>query len=464
MTTKTQPEPSDARIEEMLRGRAGDGTPRELLAAITAAVEGTTQSPRQLRTRVTPRGRGSTGLLLVAATIAVAALGSALVGGTILRTPDQRQATNEAIQPSGPPTAPTPTPSVTPPPAVARDFGMEARVVPYVFSDDIGWVATAKSLYRTTDGGRTWSDRTPRHNGGAATSLVVDADTAFFGWDDGKGVSIASTHDAGVTWMTSTLDREGAPLPPLVLFGTASDGSVTFFDTTDVSPARVHAYASSDGGQTWQGPTAGTFPARQAKPGGWGGGSIWLNVGKADGVPFDDRLWLSTDGGVTWKARHFPTADFAPARELKWVAGPPWFEAGGRIVIAISSVDGSGLFRSDDDGQSWELLKSWTEPSSAFEPIRLSSDEWLLVSQDGTSVMSTADAGGHWRTIAGDHAISYLSGPTFASLDHGWALHGCNRHNTIGIDRGPDPYCDGNTLRSILLETTDGGKTWHRLR
>ncbi len=130
--------------------------------------------------------------------------------------------------------------------------------------------------------------------------------------------------------------------------------------------------------------------------------------------------------------------------------------------MAIGSVDAMGLFRSDDDGATWELLKS-DRSSAGFEQIRISSDEWLLVSVDATSIMSTADAGAHWRTIAGDHPISFLSSPTFASRDHGWALHGCNRHQTIGITRRPDPYCDGNTLASVLLETTDGGKTWQPL-
>jgi photosystem II stability/assembly factor-like uncharacterized protein len=466
MTSDTQREPSDATIEAMLRRRGGGGTPPDLVSAISTAVDVTPQLPRQLRTRLARPGRGGIGPLLVAATIGLVALGAAIAGGTRFTAQDQRPTTEAALAaalPSGTPITPTASPSsAATPPAVVHDFGMEARVVPYLFSDDVGWVATGTSLYRTTDGGRTWSDRTPRHGGAVVAIFVVDADTAFVGWDDGHGVSIASTHDAGVAWMTSTLDAENSTLAPLVLFGTATNGTVTFFDTTDASPARVHAYRTSDGGQTWHGPTAGTFPARQVKPGGWGGGMIWLNVGQADGVPFDDRLWLSTDGGVTWNARRFPTAGFAPAGELKWVTGAPWIEADGRIVIAIGSVDAMGLFRSDDDGRTWALLKS-DRSSAGFEPIRISTDEWVLVSGDGTSFMSTADAGGHWRTIAGDHAISFLSYPTFASRDHGWALHGCNRHQAISIDRGPDPYCDGNTLASVLLETTDGGKTWQRL-
>jgi photosystem II stability/assembly factor-like uncharacterized protein len=93
----------------------------------------------------------------------------------------------------------------------------------------------------------------------------------------------------------------------------------------------------------------------------------------------------------------------------------------------------------------------------------LSTDEWVLVGGDGTSVLSTTDAGASWRTITGERPIHYLSNPTFASPDHGWALHDCERGKITGLGRGPDPYCDGNTLATVLLETTDGGKSWNPL-
>jgi photosystem II stability/assembly factor-like uncharacterized protein len=462
MTKNTRPEPSDARVEEMLRVRAGDGTPRDLVAAISTAIETTRQSPRRLRARLAPRGRGNAGVLLAAAVIVGAAVGSAIIGGTKLTAPDRAQATDDVVQSPPSSSAPaSPRPSAAAPAGVAHDFGKEPALVPYLFSDDVGWVTTATSVYRTMDDGRTWVDLTPQHVGPLAGTLVVDASTAIVASGEGPNVSIAATHDAGATWTTSTVN-DGA-YGPLLLFSSTTDGTVTFFDTTYAMAAHVHVYRTTDGGRTWSGPTPGTFPARQVKPGGWGAGAIWLNEGKADNAPFDDRLWVSTDGGVTWPARRFPTTDFAQPGELKWVAGSPWFGAGGQIVMAISNGDKGALFRSDDDGQSWQLVKSWTEPGSGYVPLRLSSDEWVLVGGDGTSVLSTTDAGASWRTITGERPIHYLSNPTFASPDHGWALHDCERGKITGLGRGPDPYCDGNTLATVLLETTDGGKSWNPL-
>ena len=461
MTMNTRPEPSDARVEEMLRLRAGDGTPRDLVAAISTAIETTPQSPRRLRARLAPRGRGNAGVLLVAAVIVGTAVGSTIIGGTKLTAPDRAQATIDVVQSPPSSSGPaSPKPSAAAPVGVAHDFGKENAVVPYLFSDDVGWVATATSVFRTTDDGRTWVDLTPQHAGPLAASLVVDATTAIVASGEGPKVSIAATHDAGATWTTSTVSGGAYPF---LLFSSTTAGTLTFFDTTYALAAHVHVYRTTDGGRTWSGPTPGTFPALQVKPAGWGDGAIWLNEGKADNVPFDDRLWLSTDGGVTWPARRFPTTDFAQPGELKWVAGSPWFGAGGQIVMAISNGDEGGLFRSDDDGRSWHLVKSWTEPGSGYVPLRLSSEEWVLVGGDGTSVLSTTDGGAQWRTITGDRPINYLSNPTFSSPDHGWALHGCDRLKVTGIERGPDPYCDGNTLASVLLETTDGGKSWNPL-
>jgi photosystem II stability/assembly factor-like uncharacterized protein len=465
MTTNTQTDPSDVRLERMLRQRAGDAAPRDLVAAISSALDGTPQSPRRLRTRLAPRGsgRGNPGLILVAAAAVLTALGAAIVGGTNLMRPDQRPTTNQVVEtPTSSTVTTSPNPSAAAVHAVAHDFSMEPQVTAHLVTDDIGWVATATSLYRTTDGGHTWADLTPPHPGSSIASSVVDADTAIVTWGTGHGIAIAWTHDAGASWTTSTVDDTGA-WGPLLQFPSATDGMLTFFDKADVTPARVHVYRTTDGGRTWDGPTAGTFPVGEIKPGGWGGGAIWLNVGKADNVPFDNRLWLSTDGGVTWPARHFPTASFVKAGDLKWVSGPPLSVDASRIVINISNGDTDGVFRSDDNGQTWRLLKSASELHGAYDPLRLSSDTWMLVSEDGTSVLSTTDAGDHWRTVAGDRPILFLGNPTFASPDHGWAVHDCDRRQTFHIGHGPDPLCDGNTLLTVFLETTDGGKSWRPL-
>jgi photosystem II stability/assembly factor-like uncharacterized protein len=462
MNTNSHPELLDSSLETMLRQRAGNGAPSGLIVSIATAIDAMPQAPRRLRTRLAPRRRGGAGLVLVAAIVGISALGVAIVGGARLTSPDQRRTTNDPIASpasSGPATSPKRSALIVA--GVAHDFGAERQLVPYLFGDGVGWIATRTSLFRTTDGGRTWTDRTPRHAGAMIANLVIDANTGVVGWGDGQSVSIATTHDAGVTWTTSILKSETtAPLP---LFSSATTGTLTFFDTADRSPVGLHVYRTSDGGQTWDGPMAGTLPASQSKPAGSGAGVIWMNVGKVDNIPFNERLWVSLDGGLTWPVRHFPDPPFAPSGMLKWVIGPPVFEADGAIVLAVSDGGSTGVFRSADDGQTWQMLQSWQDTATggvAFIP--LSPTGWVLADGVGTEVISTTDGGDHWRPIKGDRPIFWLV-TSFATPDHGWAAHACNRNPNPVINRGPDPFCDGNTLTSVLLETTDGGKSWHLL-
>jgi hypothetical protein len=52
---------------------------------------------------------------------------------------------------------------------------------------------------------------------------------------------------------------------------------------------------------------------------------------------------------------------------------------------------------------------------------------------------------------------------SYASPTHAWTFHGCSRKPRPFGTKRPDPWCDGNTLASLLLETTDGGRSWHPL-
>jgi photosystem II stability/assembly factor-like uncharacterized protein len=185
---------------------------------------------------------------------------------------------------------------------------------------------------------------------------------------------------------------------------------------------------------------------------------MWLNLGKADNAPFDDHLWISFDGGVTWPQRTFPTGANVPRGELKWLASPPLVDDTGRLVVLVSTIDGDGLFGSRDDGQTWQPIRWFPDDPSALSVQWLPSGEWVLT--NGTDVWSTADGGASWRHVVADDPIYGLS-PTFVSTDHAWSDHACDRRAYLRHE--PDPLCDGNTKTGFLLETTDGGKSWHQL-
>ena len=182
-----------------------------------------------------------------------------------------------------------------------------------------------------------------------------------------------------------------------------------------------------------------------------------FNDGKADNKPFNDQLWLSMDGGLTWKPRTFPIDSVSPAGVLKNLSGMPWIGNDGQIVLPIATYNRSAIDESSDDGQSWRLIDDRATPAWGFDVQLRSATDWVLAATDGSEILSTTDGGAHWRSVT-DAAPIWGLGMSWASQDHGWAVDGCSKGHIFS--HGPDPWCDGTTLTSVLFETTDGGRTW----
>ncbi len=338
----------------------------------------------------------------------------------------------------------------------------QARLV----TDSVGWVATDRQLYRTEDGGSTWAEVPLPRDGAYAALDIVDDRTVYVAYSlpgtcilrawDCHPVAIWATDDGGRSWTLANFDDAYRGMRLVLSFRTPLIGSATFFEG---DAGRLHVFHTSDGGRTWVGPFDGKLPAGQTKTTPARGSVLALNEGKADGVPFSDRLWLSIDGGQTWPARTFPMDQVAPAGTLKWVTGTPLVDGYGRIVLPIAIADGpDALYESTDDGQTWRLLKTWEQPQNGDLAWQALSDStWVLADRDGVAVWSTTNSGAVWRRVVGESMVKDL-GLSWATPDHGWGFHRCERDpSSPGY---PDPLCDGNQLKSVLLVTSDGGQTW----
>lgn len=354
--------------------------------------------------------------------------------------------------------------------------GMFGDLTGYQFrlvSETVGWVAmnpavyrtpagAASALYRTIDGGRTWTDiplpKGAKFDVGTVVNFV-DADTVVFAYG-ASPVVIASTHDAGASWTQVTLDTHLTNAAgPILTFRTALAGSATFEDAT--TPERLSIYRTDDGGRAWAGPVVATMPdgATKLSPLFLTSSVLTLNVGKADNKPFDDRLWLSTDGGATWPARSFPTDATMPAGILKDVSGAPWAGNDGTLVVPIEDIDHDTLYASDDNGRSWRLLKVLPFTQSRWDAQVLSATTAVIAAADGSLIWSTVDGGSTWRQILGQTVPNSGLSMSFVSPDHGWARHSCGPRESW-VTPEPDSLCDGTGLKSILLTTSDGGHTW----
>ena len=289
----------------------------------------------------------------------------------------------------------------------------------------------------------------------AVANLFIDADTAY-SFLQGSPSKIAATHDGGATWVETVMGTASAW--PAFSFQTPSSGALIFYGQFKTDP--VHIYATADGGVTWGKPRSATTVWGAIMPdwcvhreprGTLAQTHPWLDLKPLNGVQ------LSRDAGLTWTKRPIPAGNNS---------GTLWGDDSGRIVVAVHP-DGpppvhDRIYTSSDDGRSWQFAADVAGPGTARSSTSagrnaqfLSASEWILIAGDGSSVASTVDGGAHWRTVVGSLAFN-IGSSSFASPDVGWAVALCGPHEYPPTH----PACDPTGVKRLLLQTTDGGRTW----
>lgn len=226
----------------------------------------------------------------------------------------------------------------------------------------LGGAAEPVSVFRTTDGGKTWvnvatalfADTTPPgrlpYGGQKSGMRFLDSST---GWVMGT-VSLADlawlyvTHDAGLTWQHQPL-----LMPPGLPSSRLSLLAPTFFSTTDgVLPVifsnvatgsdfATTIYTTRDGGGTWQ----STMPVHAALP-------IVSFSDRQYGWATDGTALYSTgDGGGHW-LKLSPGGNFNNITQLDFVSNTTGW------AISSTSSDGSSLLKTVDGGRIWTTLSS----------------------------------------------------------------------------------------------------------
>ncbi len=381
----------------------------------------------------------------ISISVIVLFLGAAACSLTGTATPTPASETITAAPVSITPT-PTPTSSL---PVVASP-----QIVSFDMLDmDNGWALSDTNVLRTTDGGSTWYNITPSgvtDLGPGTTAFYLDMNHAWMviaGSDFTSG-TLFRTSDGGLTWSSTPVPFSGGSLK----FLDPSSGWVLAGMGAGAGSEGVAVFNTIDGGNAW----TRVFVDDPTVPGytndiplvGDKSGLTFLDARHgwvAGEEPVNDLIYLyaTTDGGRAWAPVSLSVpSGYTGGQEN---TDPPVFFDGKEGVLPVgifAATNATVLYLSHDGGVSW----SASTPVSYGRSYSITSPLQFFVWDGGPTLHVSADAGATWTDVTTNvNFPDTLLTFQFVDATTGWALTG------------------DATPHYTFYKTTDGGATWNVL-
>jgi photosystem II stability/assembly factor-like uncharacterized protein len=305
-------------------------------------------------------------------------------------------------------------------------------------------------VWKTTDAGRTWRpifDDQPTGSVGAIAVAPSDPNVIYVGTGDGL---IKST-DAGQTWTRLGL-RDAQQIPQIVVHPKEANRLwVAVLGHPFGANEERGVFRSSDGGRTfervlYQGPDTGAadlaldprtpdvvyavlWEVRQAP---------WENADFRGG---GTGIFKSSDGGTTWRPinKGLPTFDADRLGRIRLTIAPGNAK---RLFATIEAQRKAGLYRSDDAGESWQLVND--DPRIT---MRESDVAEVSVHPTNPDIVFTG-AIAAWKSTDGGRTFNALRG----------APGGDDYHRIWINARNPDIMLLATAQGAVV--TLNGGASW----
>ena len=321
--------------------------------------------------------------------------------------------------------------------------------------------AVAGGIWKTTDSGHTWTpifDQQPVASIGALAVSTSDPNVIYVGTgeadmrsDISYGAGVYKSIDAGRTWSflgLSDTRQIGRVLidprnPDVVLVAALGHG----FRPN----AERGVYRTTDGGKSWTRTLAkdentGAIDLAYDPD---NSRTVYATLWNVRRPPYNayapltgpgGGLYKSTDGGATWKeiAGHGLPAGTLGRIGVDVVAG----QHGKRVYALIDAGRSSGLYRSDDGGEEWQLMSRDARILSRgwyFGEVRSDPKNPDVVYVSNVSLYRSVDGGKNFKAIRGAPG-----GDDYHSL---WIDPENPRRMIAGVDQG-------------TIITQNGGQTW----
>lgn len=260
--------------------------------------------------------------------------------------------------------------------------------------DNVVWASgNGGVVLRTIDGGTTWQLKTSPNAG--SINYGLDAIDSLTAWVTGTvggsaDVSIWKTTDGGATWTSQYNNPTG--------FG---DG-IRFFDANngfyigDPDPypsTNWELLTTTDGGTTWTRVPLANFPPADSANGEFGaaagidifGSTVWFNTySGVAGTP--DRVYKSTDMGLNWTV-----SSFNPVGGTSGSNYVAFSDANNGVVVAL---DGS-LATTTDGGATWAVVSGTAFRFATNVPLF---NGFIAVGSAGV-ISASSDGGATWTPM-----------------------------------------------------------------
>jgi photosystem II stability/assembly factor-like uncharacterized protein len=331
----------------------------------------------------------------------------------------------------------------------------------HMLNTSSGWALTGDHVVKTSDGGKTWRDASPRFSG------LNNARAAFRGeqyaWiasvvgAQSNNLRVVRTGDGGQHWQETVLTDPQIGGVISLNFINEQEGWLEAAAYGGAGAGSVSAYIfhTTDSGQNWS-KISGTEDQSGLPGGGHKSGIAFRDAlaGWATGNEPSNRAWLymTGDGGKTWRYQSLPNlpgATVTAASVFYRTTPPVLFGNFGLLPVYVQGnlpelgeVNSLILYRTHDGGKTWQT--DFPRNPDALVNARLDNlyiaDMYHAWGSDPNNgdMYATRDGGQHWEKVA-THAGNFKA-LHFIDAVHGWAIDGVS-----------------------LYRTNDSGRTWQKI-
>ncbi len=297
---------------------------------------------------------------------------------------------------------------------------------------DIIYAGTDDGIYKSEDGGNTWTRKGLSE--ARVNAIAIDPlnhDILYAGTGKPRQVSIVGVFksmDGGETWEKKLSEKERSRVTTLLI-----DTENSSYVYAGVEDGRAGLWMSTNGGDTWTGPVSSGYPvlALAMTPADFSSTYIFAVV---DGAFDHDDVYATPDRFETWASTGAPS--------IPW--NPPW-------ALAVDHNDPLTLYV----GAGGSLYKrpagtdTWLEKANGLPPPVPSS---IVIDPRNSDVLyASFSEGGVYNSTDGAESWSISSQGMNNTFIEGLAVHPTSSDTVFAAIKGDGHY---------LAKTTNGGASW----